>query len=160
MKWADRITALVLIVIAGAWIYLAIQLPFPAFARVSKMSPGSYPIAVATLLAVLAILLLIQTFQTQKSAEKKDDDVDSRPRNLKAVQHLITGGFLFLGYVVLIPFIGFVVDSFLFVFFILKFIGRYKLFITLPIAVGIPSLLWAIFAYLLTVPLPKGPWGF
>jgi len=28
------------------------------------------------------------------------------------------------------------------------------------LALGIPALLWTVFAYLLTVPLPKGPFGF
>jgi len=159
MKWADRVTALVLLVIAGGWIYLANQIPFPAFARVSKLSPGHYPMGVAVLLLALAIILLVQTFKGQNRVEKHRSQEEGR-RNPKAVQHLLTGFALFLGYVISAPFLGFVMASSLFVFFFIWFIARYTLLIRITIAIGIPSLLWMIFAWWLSVPVPKGPLGF
>lgn len=164
-KWADRITAITLFIIAGVWLLLAVQLPFPAFSRISKMGPGHYPLAVAGVLAVLAIILLAQTFLGKAthgpdSPGHDDFEAGTETRNPKAVQHLITGFALFLCYIVSIPSLGFVAVSPLFVFLFLRFIGRFKLLFTITIAVCIPALLWTIFAFWLAVPLPKGPWGF
>jgi hypothetical protein len=39
-------------------------------------------------------------------------------------------------------------------------IGQFNYLLSGALAVAIPALLWTIFAYLLTVPLPKGPLGF
>jgi hypothetical protein len=58
------------------------------------------------------------------------------------------------------PFIGFSLAASLFVCLFLLLIGRYRFYLAVVNAVLIPSLLWFIFAYLLMVPLPKGPWGF
>jgi hypothetical protein len=159
MKWADRVTALVLLVIAGGWIYLANQIPFPTFARVSKLSPGDYPMGVAILLAALAIILFIQTFKG-RDREEKNGPQEEGGRNPKAVQHLLAGFVLFLGYVISVPFLGVVIASPLFVFLFIWFIGRYSLLLTIPIAMGIPATLWIIFAWWLSVPVPKGPLGF
>jgi Ca2+/Na+ antiporter len=159
MKWADRVTAFVLLAIAGSWIYLANQIPFPTFARVSKLAPGHYPMGVAVLLLALAIILLVKTFKDQDRVEKNGPQEEGR-RNPKAVQHLLTGFVLFLAYVISVPFLGFVLTSPLFVFLFIWFIGRYSLLLTIPIAMGIPATLWIIFAWWLSVPVPRGPWGF
>ncbi len=159
MKWADRVAALVLLVIAGGWIYLANKIPFPAFARVSRLSPGDYPMGVGVLLLVLAIILLVKTFKYQDSGEENGSQKEIE-RNPKAVQHMLTGFVLFLGYVISVPFLGFAVASPLFVFFFIWFIAGYTLLLRITIAIGIPSLLWMIFAWWLSVPVPKGPWGF
>ena len=159
MKWADRVTAFVLFIIAGGWIYLATKIETPAFAMVSKLSPGDYPMGVGILLAALAVILFIKTFKVQDHKERNGLQ-DEGARNTKAVKHLLTGFALFLAYVISVPFFGFVVASPLFVFFFIWFIGRYSLLLTIPIAMGIPATLWIIFAWWLSVPIPKGPWGF
>jgi putative tricarboxylic transport membrane protein len=159
MKWADRAAALVLLVIAGGWIYLANQIPFPAFARVSKLSPGHYPMGVGVLLLALAIILLVQTFKHQDYVEKNGAQEEIE-RNPKAVQHLLTGFVLFFAYVLSVPILGFALATPLFAFLFIWSIGRYSLLLTIPIAVGIPVILWIIFAWWLSVPVPKGPWGF
>jgi putative tricarboxylic transport membrane protein len=159
MKWFDRIAAFVLLVIAGVWIYMAIQVPFPTFARVSKLAPGHYPMAVAVLLAALAIILLGKTFKGQDRIEKKAPQ-EENIRNPKAVQHLVTGFVLFFAYVLSVPILGFALATPLFAFLFIWSIGRYSLLHTIPIAVGIPLILWIIFAWWLSVPVPKGPWGF
>jgi putative tricarboxylic transport membrane protein len=110
-------------------------------------------------LLVLAIILLVKTFKYQDSGEKNGAEEEIE-RNPKAVQHLLTGFVLFLGYVISVPFLGFAVASPLFVFFFIWFIAGYTLLLRITIAIGIPSLLWMIFAWWLSVPVPKGPWGF
>jgi putative tricarboxylic transport membrane protein len=159
MKWAERITAIVLLALCLLWIYWAVDLPFPSFARVAKMGPGHYPIAVAGLLGLLSVLLFGQTFRDAKHAGSAEDD-EEQSRDPGGFRHLITGFAFFLGYVILVPLIGFVLASVVFVFCFIRLIGRFNYWLSGALALGIPALLWTVFAYLLTVPLPKGPFGF
>jgi len=159
MKWADRITAIVLLALSVLWIQLAVNLPFPAFARVAKMGPGHYPIAVAGLLAILAVLLLWQTFRFDKLTNPTEEDEEESPHP-RGSRNLIIGFGFFLIYVIFVPLIGFVLASVVFVFCFIRLLGKFSYFLSGVLAVGIPVFLWAVFAYMLTVPLPKGPFGF
>jgi hypothetical protein len=79
MKWAERITAILLLALSVLWIKLAVNLPFPAFARAAKMGPGHYPIAVAVLLGILAVILFWQTFRSEThTGQPKDDEEQDR----------------------------------------------------------------------------------
>ena len=158
MKWAERITALFLLALSAVWIYLAVRLPFPAFARVARMGPGHYPIAVAGLIIILALWLLWQTFRSEQYTEKTPSAA-AKKRNPQAVKHLISGFGLFLVYVIIVPYLGFALSTALFAFCFIRFIGGFGYLLCTILALAIPALLWTIFAYLLTVPLPKGPWG-
>ena len=161
VKTADRITAALLLVLSGLWIYWARQLPYPKFARVSKMGPGDFPIIIAVMLAVFALWMFVDTFRHPE--EKKDPDGDQEAKNTnnpRARRDILTGFGIFTAMLVIMPLIGFSLAASVFVCIFLLVIGRYKVYLAIPIAVLIPFFLWLIFGYLLTVPLPKGPWGF
>ena len=160
MKLADRITAVLLIALSLWWIQMAVHIPFPAFARVAKMGPGHYPMAVAGLQIVLAIWLLWETFLPNRYPENAARKTEESKRNPLAKQHLVVGFGLFVGYVILVPLVGFGLATTLFVFGFVRFIGRYTVVYCGLLSLAIPAVIWFIFAYLLTVPLPKGPWGF
>lgn len=161
MKTADRVLSVLLIVLSGFWIVWARQLPYPKFAQVSGMGPGDFPIMVATALAVCAIWLFAETFRRRvESKPEKDSDETEIVKNPAAKRDIITGFALFTGMLVIIPFAGFSLAAAIFVLGFLLVIGRYRLRAAGPIAILIPAMLWFIFDYLLTVPLPQGPWGF
>ena len=159
MKWAQRITAIVLLALSALWIKLAVNLPFPAFARAAKMGPGHYPIAVAVLLGILAVILFWQTFRSETPTGRAKDD-EKQDRDTHGWRHLMIGFAFFLAYVILVQFIGFVLASIVFVFCFVRLIGKFNYWLSGLLALGIPALLWTVFDYLLTVPLPKGPLGF
>ena len=161
MKIADRISSVILLVLSGLWIYWARQLPYPKFAQVSNMGPGDFPTIIAVMLAIFAVWQFVDTFrQPVEKTEADSDDEDEILKNPRAARDIITGFGLFTVMIVILPFIGFELATSLFVCIFLLLIGRYRLYLAVPVAILIPSLLWFIFAYLLTVPLPKGPWGF
>ena len=139
---------------------MAAHVPFPAFARVARMGPGHYPMAVAVLQLILALWLLWQTFRPDRYPEKQTDADEKKSRNPQATQHLLVGFGFFLAYVIFVPYLGFALATVLFVFCFVRIIGRFSYLLSGGLALGIPALLWTIFAYLLTVPLPKGPLGF
>ncbi|MEP9375518.1 tripartite tricarboxylate transporter TctB family protein [Aquabacter sp. CN5-332] len=60
-------------------------------------------------------------------------------------------------YVVAINFIGIYVASIIFIAFFMWWLGKYKLQIILPVAVGVPLVLFVMFEIWFLVPLPKGP---
>lgn len=159
-RWGDRIAALLLLFIAGGAIYKAAQLPFPQFARVTKVAPAAYPIGVAGFLALLAFLLFLQTFRPSgpQDGEGAQEEQKAVGRNPKATQHLLVGYLVFLIYLVMIPHAGFTLATFLFTFSFIMIIGRYHAALTAGVAVGITLLLWAIFSYWIGVPFPQ-PWG-
>ena len=161
MKLADRITSVLLVILSGFWIYWARQLPYPKFAQISKMGPGDFPTIVAGLLAIFAIWLFIETFRYP--VDKKDTgggNESKTTRNPKAVRDILTGFGFFTVMLLFVPFLGFSLSSAGFVFLFVIVIGRYRIWLSIVTAILIPFVLWFIFAYLLTVPLPKGPWGF
>jgi hypothetical protein len=161
MKTADRISSILLVVLSGLWIYWARQLPYPKFAQVSKMGPGDFPTIVAVMLAIFAIWQFVDTFRHPvEKTETDGDDASESLKNPRAARDIITGFGLFTVLLVITPFIGFSLSASIFVCLFLRLIGRYKFYLSVLIAVLIPSLLWFIFASLLTVPLPKGPLGF
>ncbi|MCP4624400.1 MAG: tripartite tricarboxylate transporter TctB family protein [bacterium] len=161
MKSADRITATLLLVLSGLWIYWARQLPYPKFAQISKMSPGDFPIIIAVMLAVFAVWLFVDTFHDPLKKTDLDSDHETKnTKNPKAMRDIVTGFGIFTAMLVVMPFIGFSLAAIVFVCTFLLVIGSYKYYLAVPIAVLIPSFLWLIFGYLLAVPLPKGPWGF
>lgn len=125
------------------------------------MGPGDFPTIIAVMLAVFASWLFIDTFRHPgKIAEEGSSGETKSIKNPKARRDIITGFGLFTVMLVMTPFMGFSLASSVFVCLFLLLVGRYKFYLVILIAVFIPSLLWFIFAYLLTVPLPKGPWGF
>ena len=161
MKSADRITSILLVVLSGLWIFWARQLPYPKFARISNMGPGDFPTMVAVMLAIFAIWQFVDTFRQQVEKTETDSNDESESiKNPQARRDIITGFGLFTVMLVITPYIGFSLAAAIFVCCFLLVIGRYKFYLAILIAVLIPSLLWFIFGYLLTVPLPKGPWGF
>jgi putative tricarboxylic transport membrane protein len=147
--------------LSGLWIYWARQLPYPKFAQVSNMGPGDFPTIIAVMLAIFAIWQFVDTFrqQVEKTETDSNDELESL-KNPQAGRDIIKGFGLFTVMLVITPFIGFSLAAAIFVCFFLLLIGRYKFYLAALIALLIPSLLWFIFGYLLTVPLPEGPWGF
>jgi len=140
---------------------LARRLPYPKFAQVSKMGPGDFPTIIAVMLAIFSVWLFVDTFRhPEKKGEAKNDDDTKTVKNPQARRDIITGFGIFTGMLVIMPFVGFSLAASVFVCAFLLVVGRYKFHVAIPIALLIPSLLWLIFGYLLTVPLPKGPWGF
>lgn len=60
-------------------------------------------------------------------------------------------------YVALVPFLGMYVSSMLLIGVFMMWLGRYGLAKTLPIAIGVPVLVYIVFERYFQIPLPKGP---
>lgn len=60
-------------------------------------------------------------------------------------------------YVALVPFLGMYVSSMLLIGVFMMWLGRYSAAKTLPIAIGVPALVYIVFERYFQIPLPKGP---
>jgi hypothetical protein len=60
-------------------------------------------------------------------------------------------------YVALVPFVGIYVSSMLLIAFFMMWLGNYNAWKTVPIAVGVPVVVYFVFERYFQIPLPKGP---
>lgn len=154
MYWLKVVTGLGLLSVASLWIAQALTLPFPSFARASKVGPAHFPLIVASLLAFLVIVWLVR--EHRASAEEPE------VKGWRLIPWYLAYG----SYVILVPIVGFVPATFFLVGIIvgIKSKGGWltRLGRGLFSALLITGLEWAIFQKWLGVPLPTGilgTWG-
>jgi hypothetical protein len=153
MDWLKLLVGLGLLGISSLWIAESLSLPFPSYARASKVGPAHFPLLVASLLLLFTILWLVR--EHRKSQEEPE------VRGIRLIPWYLG----YAGYVVLVPFLGFVPTTFALVAMItgLKTKGPWPLRVgrSLVAAILITGVEWSIFQKWLGVPLPTGvwPWG-
>jgi len=153
MNWLSLGTALGFLGIAAVWIEQALQLPFPSFARASRVGPAHFPLIVASLLALLSVIWAIQ--ELAKPDPEREVDVPI----LRVVPWYLAFGV----YAVLVPVLGFVLASIGFIFGTVMVKSKERLQVRLGKAllasILITGLEWAVFKAWLGVPLPSGLLG-
>jgi putative tricarboxylic transport membrane protein len=60
-------------------------------------------------------------------------------------------------YVALVPFLGMYVSSILLIAVFMMWLGKYSVWYTLPVAVGVPAVVYIVFERYFQIALPKGP---
>ena len=153
MKKADVITGVVLLVLSGYVILEAWRMPPSA-----TFGPGSgfLPFWLGVLLAVLAAILLGTAWR--REATEKD-----RKSPFPGMEALVAIGSVLAGlaaYIVLLEVLGFLMDTFLYVAFLLGVVEREKWLMTLLVAVSTTAGLYLIFQVLLGITLPSNMFGF
>jgi putative tricarboxylic transport membrane protein len=152
MKKADMITAVVLLAFSGYVMQESWRMPPSA---TFGPSAGFLPLWLGVLLAVLAAILLISSWSRQ--TKKKDSEpIFPAKKALLAITLVIVG---LAGYILLIEVLGYVVDTFLFIMFLMKVVEREKWPLTLMIAVGTTAVLFLTFQVLLQITLPSNMFG-
>jgi putative tricarboxylic transport membrane protein len=153
MKKADLITGIVLLILSGLVIGEALRMPPSA-----SFGPGAgfLPFWVGVILAVLAVLLLASVWTRQVT---KKDTISPFPgkKALLAVTGVLGG---LAAYIFLIEVLGFLVDTFLYVAFLLGVVERERWRMTVFVALFTTVGLYVIFQVLLTIGLPKNMFGF
>jgi len=153
MKKAEMITGVVLLVLSGLVIWGALEMP-PS----SSFGPGAgfLPFWLGVLLAVLATILFVSAWQ-RKAAEQDSQSV------FPGKQALLTIAFVLVGvavYIYLIEILGYLVDTFLLILFLMKVVEREKWPLTLTIATVTTVTLFITFQILLKITLPSNMFGF
>ncbi len=148
---ADTISGVVLVVLGVFVLFQSLQL---SFYIESIPGPGFFPALLAIALVALGAWLVI----TRLRAARNADDGFELPSRHQAIRSLSLWGVVLAGALLVGP-VGFPLAMLLLVGVILFVIeGRHGLGPVLT-TILIPLLSWLLFAELLQVPLPAGPFG-
>jgi putative tricarboxylic transport membrane protein len=142
-----RAVPLVLLVVVGVYLTLALRLPFGTAAR---PGPGFYPVIIGMLAVVVALAATASAFRGVRSAVVVELDHASRRRVVISVVALVA-------FCLCLPWVGYPAAAFAFVAVVLRYLGARW---TTALITGVLSSAgsYGIFAALLDVPLPRGPW--
>ena len=144
-----RAVPLVLLVAGAVYLTLALQLPFGTAARPGA---GFYPVVVAVFAIVVALGATASAFRATPRGEA--DAVVLEPAARRRV--VISVGALAV-FCLVLPWVGYPAAAFAFVAVVLRYLGARW---TTALVTGALSAggSYALFAALLDVPLPRGPW--
>jgi len=144
-----RAVPLVLLAAAGLYLTLALRLPFGVVARPGA---GFYPVLVAVFALVVALAATVSAFRGAPGAEAEAVQLDAAARRRVVISVVALAAFC-LG----LPWVGYPAAAFAFVTVVLHYLGAR--WTTALLAGALSSAgSYVLFAVLLDVPLPAGPW--
>jgi putative tricarboxylic transport membrane protein len=113
--------------------------------------PGLLPVVFGTLLGVLSIALFLTSIKESGKGETK------LFWEMKGSWKIVFTVFLsLLLYMVFLKLLGFILITFFFIFFLLRFIGKKGWLISISVAILLSFSCYGLFSLLLGTPLPKG----
>jgi putative tricarboxylic transport membrane protein len=142
-----RTVPLLLLLAAGVYLTLALRLPFGAAARPGA---GFYPVIVAVFAVVVALAATVSAYRSAPETATVELDADARRRVVISVVALIA-------FCLALPWIGYPAAAFAFVTVVLRYLGARWTTALLTGALSSAGS-YLLFAVLLDVPLPRGPW--
>lgn len=147
MSWGETIFVGTIGLVGMAFVLLSLELPY-----LDDFVPaaGYFPLWIATALVGLVGLHLV-TRWTEPAAGNV-----GTPRPRRALPVALGLG----ACVALLDRLGFVAAVAAYVAFLVGYLERAGWRVTLASSVAIPGLIAVLFRTLLSVPLPRGPWGF
>ena len=145
-----RIVPAVVLVVAGLFLFEALKLPFGSAARPGA---GFFPVIVAAFACLVGLIAIVQGFLAAPAADEADTvGLDERARRRVAITTVAVIGFCFA-----MPWTGYPLAAAGFVLVTLRGLGsRVWSAATIAIVSALGS--HYLFAQLLDVPLPRGPW--
>jgi putative tricarboxylic transport membrane protein len=144
-----RAVPLVLLAAAGTYLILALRLPFGAAARPGA---GFYPVIVAVFAIVVALAATASAFRSAPRTE-----ADTPPLDAAARRRVLISVVALAAFCLALPWIGYPAAACAFVAVVLRYLGARW---TTAVLAGLLSAAgsYGLFAGLLDVPLPRGPW--
>ena len=146
-----RLVPAVVLVVAGFYLLQALKLPVGSAARPGA---GFYPVAIAVFACVVGFVATAQAFLTPGSTREiaaADPDAAGVRRRV-AITSLAL-----VGFPLVMPWIGYPASAAVFVTTVVRGLGsRWSSAIAIGVAAAAAS--HYLFAVLLDVPLPRGPW--
>ncbi len=138
-----------LLAAAGVYLVLALQLPFGATARPGA---GFYPVLVGIFAIVTAVAATASAFRATPRAVADPAEMDGAARG-----RVIVSVIALVAFCLVLPWIGYPAAAFGFVAVVLRYLGAGW---TAALLTGVLSAAgsYGLFAVLLDVPLPRGPW--
>ena len=148
MKKASIIASLLLLAFSGFFVIEGGKMPMA-----DGLSPGAgfVPFWVGVFTAGLSLVLLIQSLRNKTSTGK--NFFSEKPQGLKDIVYILFSLFGYCGFILLI---GYSIATFLFLFFLLKVVGKYGPKASLGLSAVTTGVLYGIFEAWLEMPFPEG----
>jgi putative tricarboxylic transport membrane protein len=142
-----RAVPLVLLLAAGVYLTLALQLPFGAAERPGA---GFYPVFVAVFAIVVALVATSSAFR--EAPRTAAVELEAAPRRRVGLSLVALVAFCLV-----LPWVGYPAAAWAFVTVVLRCLGSRW---TTALLIGVLSAAgsFGLFAVILDVPLPRGPW--
>lgn len=148
MKHLDLISGVVLLVVGTALFFKSLSYPVGTF---RTPGAGLFPLSASILLLILSAILTLQAFLSKKG--KGLAPVPFFPEK-KTPRRIFLGFAGMIAYRYLLPVVGFVPSTGLFIFFLIKFLGGYGWKTSLFYAVVMALVAHALFQVWLKIPMP------
>jgi hypothetical protein len=147
----ERLLPAVVLAAAGFYLTQALKLPLGTVARPGA---GFYPVAVAVFACVVGLVARVHAFRTPRLA---GPDVAADPETAGQRRRVLAMIIALAGFCVAMPWVGYPIAACVFVIAGLRGLDSRW---TVAIPIGVVSALgsYYVFAALLDVPLPRGPW--
>jgi putative tricarboxylic transport membrane protein len=149
MARANFVAGCVIVLIGAMAIWGALRLPI---GRLGSPEPGLVPLVEGILLGLTGLVLVFQA--SARSATKRIEWPTAEARRM--ILHL--SGVMF-AYLLLMPLVGFVLSTFLFLTLAIKAWRRYSTPAAVLYAAAITLVIYLTFNVALNMPLPQGPYG-
>ena len=153
----DTVIAIVLLLICGGLFWASLDIREPDY---GTLKPSTWPRIILAAFGFLSAIYLVQSIR-QGPDEARDED--GTPKGFAAFfahwRNVIVVFVLFLGYLLVLPWIGMLLAGTAFVFLILTALGPFSLrdmAVHGAIAVAAVGGMWLVFTYALGVLLPRG----
>ena len=144
----DRISGLVVFLLAFAVFWQGRGL---SIGSLHAPGPGFFPALIAAVLVILSLFLMIGGGKK----EGEEDDVSG-----PAIIRMLVLFAALVAYFLFLEYLGFVIVSFLLMFFLFSWVGRQRWYVAFLSAVICIGLAYLLFEILLKSNLPRGVFGF
>ena len=145
MRSADRITAVLLLIVSAAFAAGALKF----YKWWGHDGPGSafLPFWLGVVMACLAALMLFRS--------SKERLAEWMPKGEAGKRVLVVLG-VTAAFIALLKVLGMVVGTALFLIVLVRYLGRHRWWVTIAIALAAAAANWLVFVYWLRVPMPEG----
>ena len=148
-RWVELVVAL--LIVLGGVVVIADSMRIGAKWGSDGPEAGYFPFLTGTCLTVAGLWIVASVLLRWRALA---DKVFVEYERLKPVMAMLLPT---IAYVVLVKFLGIYVASALFIGAFMVWKGRYGIFATLSVSLGVPLAMFVLFEIWFLVPLPKGP---
>jgi putative tricarboxylic transport membrane protein len=145
IRHTDKIASGLLLLLSAAVFVISADFPRGP----GETSPAFFPRLIVSLIALFALVQLVQSIQF--------DVEEAHEITLSNVGTVAIAAGLVIGYIVVMPFLGFLLSTIAFLVVSMHFSGVDRVSRSVPISIGLALALHYVFVVFLRVPLPDNP---
>lgn len=143
LRHTDKVASALVFLLAAVIFYLTADFP----AGYGATGPAFFPRVIVGLMSVFALVQLVKSIRRSESR--------TREVSWSTVRTVAIAAGLVVGYLLTMPYLGFLAGTVVFLLVSMQFSGVDGLRTSLPVSIGVTIVLYYIFVQFLRVPLPE-----